>query len=100
MQITQITLSRLDFIYLNNKVRVRIGVLRPKMQFGGSLEIEVVVDHSDSVEAMKASAVAAAREFLQAASEMTLDTVAIGPIPPDYSPPPQPSVPAATAGAP
>lgn len=76
----QITLNRLDFIYLNNKVRARISAREPNTQWSGNLEIEIVIERSESVEEMKASAVTAASELLsRVASEMKLDAVLIGP---------------------
>ena len=82
----QISLTNLDFIYANNKVRARLSVQRPEIQWGGHLTIEVTIDHADSIGAMKAAAVAAAKEFLsQVVSEINVDMVAVGPHPPAQS---------------
>jgi hypothetical protein len=78
----QITLRNLDFIYANSKVRVRLDAIEPNKQWGGALHIEVVVDHADSVDVMKASAVAAAKDFIsRVAAEITVESVVIGPQP-------------------
>ena len=60
----EIKLNGLDFIYLNNKVRARIDALEPKTQWSGNVRLEVVVDHADSVDAMKTAAITAAKDFL------------------------------------
>lgn len=79
----EITLRNFDFIYVNNKVRVRLDTLEPDTQWSGSLHIEVVVDLSDSIDAMKAAAVKSAKDLLaRVAAELTVDSVAIGPISP------------------
>lgn len=79
----QINLMNLDFIYVNNKVRARFSVLRPEIQWGGQVNIDVVIDGADSVDAMKAAAVAAAKELLSGVvSEISLEAVVMGPHPP------------------
>jgi hypothetical protein len=60
----EIKLNGLDFIYLNNKVRARIDALEPKTQWSGNVRIEVVIEYADSVDAMKAAAITAAKDFL------------------------------------
>jgi len=60
----EIKLNGLDFIYLNNKVRARIDALEPKTQWSGNVRLEVIIDYADSMDAMKAAAITAAKDFL------------------------------------
>jgi hypothetical protein len=78
----EIKLTGLDFIYSNNKVRARVDALEPKTQWSSNVRIEVIIDHADSIEVMKAAAVFAAKDFLtRVASEMDVATVRTGPYP-------------------